>query len=195
MLRRKIFHIALLTFTTLLFTSASIHAQGRIGTIQGTVKDPNGAVVPGAKVSIVNKATTAGARPDSSQAYSRTITADSNGFYRFNDVPPGIYTVSVAATTGFGASNVDDVQVVLGKTTPVNIALAVAGQTNTVEVSASDVARIDPTDNKIQTNITSQVAELLPKGTNFASLLKVAPSTRPEALSGGFQVDGASGSD
>src|SRR5207253_11263419 len=88
----------------------------------------------------------------------------------------------------------DDIQVVLGKTTPVNIALSVAGSTATVNVSASEVT-IDPTDNKIQTNITAQVAELLPKGTNFASLLKVAPSTRPEAINGGYQVDGASGSE
>ncbi|MFL6216890.1 MAG: carboxypeptidase regulatory-like domain-containing protein [Blastocatellia bacterium] len=174
---------------------SALAMQETTGKVEGEVKDPNGAVVPGAKVTIVNKATTAGARPDASQAYSRTITADSNGFYRFNEVPPGIYSVSVASTAGFGASTVDDVQVVLGKTTPVAIALPVAGATNTVEVSASDVARIDPTDNKIQTNITNQIAELLPKGTNFASLLKVAPSTRPEALSGGYQVDGASGSE
>ncbi|HEY0431078.1 MAG TPA: TonB-dependent receptor, partial [Pyrinomonadaceae bacterium] len=174
---------------------SALAMQETTGKVEGEVKDPNGAVVPGAKVTIVNKATTAGSRPDASQAYSRTITADSNGFYRFNEVPPGIYSVSVASTAGFGSSTVDDVQVVLGKTTPVAIALPVAGATNTVEVSASDVARIDPTDNKIQTNITNQIAELLPKGTNFASLLKVAPSTRPEALSGGYQVDGASGSE
>jgi hypothetical protein len=36
---------------------------------------------------------------------------------------------------------------------------------------------------------------LLPKGTNFASLLKISPATRPEPLTGGFQVDGASGSE
>jgi hypothetical protein len=46
-----------------------------------------------------------------------------------------------------------------------------------------------------ETNITSQVANELPKGTNFGSLLKVNPNVRPEALSGGFQVDGASGSE
>ena len=53
---------------------------------------------------------------------------------------------------------------------------------------------IDTTDTKVQTSITQKDAELLPKGTNFASLLKVSPATRPEPLSGGFQIDGASGS-
>ena len=56
-----------------------------------------------------------------------------------------------------------------------------------------DAITIDPTDNKIQSNITAQVAELLPKGTNSTSLLKVSPATRPEPNAGGFQVDGASG--
>lgn len=51
----------------------------------------------------------------------------------------------------------------------------------------------DPTESKLQTNITGQVFESLPKGTNFNSLLKAAPNVKPEALSGGFQVDGASG--
>jgi hypothetical protein len=53
---------------------------------------------------------------------------------------------------------------------------------------------IDTTDNKIDTNITKQVIEDLPSGTSFNSLLKIAPNVKPEALAGGFQVDGASGS-
>lgn len=45
---------------------------------------------------------------------------------------------------------------------------------------------------QVQTNVSSQRIENLPKGTNFTSLLKAAPGTRPE---GGFAVDGASGSE
>lgn len=51
---------------------------------------------------------------------------------------------------------------------------------------------IDPTDSKIQTTINAQQAELMPKGTNFSSLLKVAPTNRPAPQSGQFQVDGSS---
>ncbi len=53
---------------------------------------------------------------------------------------------------------------------------------------------VDPTDSRINTNITSQTVENLPKGTNFASTLKVAPNVKTEALAGGFTVDGTSGS-
>jgi hypothetical protein len=190
--------LILLIATLVLGPSGSVFtalgAQEIAGSIQGEVKDPNGAVVPGAQVNITAKATTTGARPDASKAFNRTVTADGNGFFRVTNVPPGFYTVSVAEGGGFGAATADDVEVVLGKTTAVAIALPVVGQTATINVSAAEAA-IDPTDNKIQTNITSQVAELLPKGGGFSSLLKIAPSTRPEALNGGFQVDGASGSE
>ncbi|HEU0049606.1 MAG TPA: TonB-dependent receptor plug domain-containing protein, partial [Nitrososphaera sp.] len=54
---------------------------------------------------------------------------------------------------------------------------------------------IDPAASKIQTNITSKMIEQLPKGTSFNSLLRLSPATRQESLSGGFQVDGASGSE
>ncbi len=53
----------------------------------------------------------------------------------------------------------------------------------------------DPTDSKINTNVTNQIVENLPKGTNLSTLLKTVPNVRPEALQGGFQVDGAAGSE
>jgi hypothetical protein len=146
-------------------------------------------------VTVNSQTTTAGARPDASAAFNRTVTADDSGFFRLPEVPPGVYNVSIGSTGGFGGATVTDVAVVLGKTTPVNVSLAVAGQSVSVNVSATDTAAIDPTDNKIQTNITAQVAELLPKGQGISSLWKIAPSTRPEGLTGGFQVDGASGAE
>ncbi len=47
----------------------------------------------------------------------------------------------------------------------------------------------------MQSNITAQTIELLPKGVGFTSLLQTVPSVRAEPLSGGFQIDGASGSE
>ncbi|MFN2491747.1 MAG: carboxypeptidase regulatory-like domain-containing protein [Pyrinomonadaceae bacterium] len=163
--------------------------QETTGSIEGTVKDPNGDAVPGAQVTVTSKSAT------STTGFNRTVAVNDQGFFRMSEVPPGIYSVGVAGTSGFGAATVNEVEVVLGKTTPVNVALPVTGQNVTVDVSSADVSPIDPTDNKIQTNITARTMELLPKGTNFASLLKVAPSTRPEPLNGGYQVDGASGSE
>ena len=54
---------------------------------------------------------------------------------------------------------------------------------------------LDSTDSKISTNITQQSIQSLPRGTSFTSLLKVSPGTRPQPLSGQFQIDGTSGSE
>ncbi len=51
------------------------------------------------------------------------------------------------------------------------------------------------TNTTIDSSVTTQTVEQLPKGTTFSSLLKVAPGVRPEPSAGGFQVDGASGSE
>jgi hypothetical protein len=178
----------------LLLLATSAFAQETTGNIEGTVKDPQGNVVTGASVTITSVGRTEGARQDATVAFNRTVTTNEEGFFRVLQVPPGFYRVSVAPISGFGAAEVTGVEVVLGKTTPINVSLGATGVQETVTVSADQVA-IDPTDNKIQTNITAQVAELLPKGTNFTSLLTVAPSVRNEPLSGGFQIDGASGSE
>ncbi|HEX8735043.1 MAG TPA: hypothetical protein VF721_06970 [Pyrinomonadaceae bacterium] len=53
----------------------------------------------------------------------------------------------------------------------------------------------DKDGNKIQTDTNAQKTENIPMGTSFSSLLRLSPTTRPEAKSGGFQVDGASGTE
>ena len=54
---------------------------------------------------------------------------------------------------------------------------------------------VDTTNSAIQTSITAQKIELLPKGVDFTSVLKAVPGTRPESRTGGFSVDGASGAE
>ena len=189
--------IKLLIFATALAVSLAgiSFGQETTGNVEGTVKDPQGAVVPGASVTVMSTGRTEGARADATVGFSRTVVTDGSGFFRVQNVPPGVYSVSTAAISGFGAATNTNVEVVLGKTTPVNIALQAGNVQTTVNVTTANELAIDPTDNKIQTNITSRTAELLPKGVGFSSLLKIAPSTRPEPLNGGFQVDGASGSE
>jgi hypothetical protein len=182
-------------FAIVLCFSASAFAQEITGGIEGTVRDPNGAVVPGVQITVKGVARSAGARSDATAGFTRTITADNSGFYRMQGVPPGNYTVSTDATAGFGEASKTNVEVVLGKNTVVDMNLTVAGTTNVVDVVADGVIAIDPTSNKVQTNITAQTIEMLPKGVNFTSVLASASGVRDEPLSGGFQIDGASGSE
>ena len=162
-------------------------AQETTGSLEISVKDTNGAVVPSATVVITNAAGSA------STAFKRTVATDQNGFQRVLQVPPGLYSITVEAVSGFSEKKIANVPVTLGRATPITIELS--SQVGAVVDIVADGTGIDTTDTKIQTNITAQMAELLPKGTNFSSVLKVSPATRPEPLSGGFQVDGASGSE
>lgn len=184
----KNFRFLSLALSFVLVFAAGAFGQATVGTVEGTITDSNGAVVPGVQVTIETRAGSG-----SSVGYRRTVTTDSSGFFRVQQVPPGGYTVTTAATSGF-ASQTLNVDVSVEKTSPANITLAAAGGTTVVDVNADSLA-IDPTDNKIQTSISQRTAELLPKGTNFTSLLTVAPAVRNEPLSGGFQIDGASGSE
>lgn len=159
--------------------------QETTGSIEGTVQDPQGGVVPGVSVTITGV----------NSSYTRTVTTDSRGFYRVLQVPPGIYVINTTSTSGFSSAKVEGVEVRLGKATALDITVQAGNVAAVVDINASDVVRLDPTDNKIQTNITEQQIEALPKGVNFTSLLKLSPATRPEPFSGGFQVDGASGSE
>ncbi|HEX8369686.1 MAG TPA: TonB-dependent receptor [Pyrinomonadaceae bacterium] len=178
---------SLFSVLSMLFVLGSFaFGQETTGNLEITVKDPSGAVVPNVTLTIASAGNTTGFR--------RTVTTDENGFQRVMNVPPGSYTVVAGATAGFQERTVTDIQVALGQTSPVliEISTTVGG---TVTITETDTPPIDPTSSKIQTTISAQTAELLPKGTNFSSILKVSPATRPEPRSGQFQVDGASGSE
>jgi antitoxin (DNA-binding transcriptional repressor) of toxin-antitoxin stability system len=161
---------------------SALASQEVTGNIEGTLKDPSGAVIPNATVTAANA--------------QRTFTATTNdeGMYRFNNLQPGLYTIT-ATNTGFGSVKRDDVTVELGRTLQVNFEMKPVGAGETVTVTASDEPIVDVTSTKTATNITQQEIDVLPKTRNFSSLINVAPGTREESKAGGFQIDGASGSE
>jgi hypothetical protein len=179
--------IKLLIFAAALAVSLAgvSFGQEMTGSIEGTVKDPQGNVVPGVTVTVEG----------TSLGFNRTTTTDNLGRFSLTQVPPGKYKLTTSPTAGFGESVIQEVQVTLGAATAANFTLQAAGVGASVDIAASDVAGIDLAGNRIQTNITQRTAELLPKGVNFTSLLATAPAVRNEPLSGGFQIDGASGSE
>src|SRR5678816_3719286 len=109
--RMRTFKLVLFSLVLVLGLTGISFGQETTGTIEGTVKDPSSAVVPGVSVTVTGT------------GYSRTVTTDDAGFFRVQQVPPGRYTVTTAAISGFGESTSSNVEVVLGKTTPVMIAL------------------------------------------------------------------------
>ncbi|HRH42405.1 MAG TPA: TonB-dependent receptor, partial [Pyrinomonadaceae bacterium] len=155
--------------------------QERTGSIEGTIKDQTGAVIPNATVVVTGN------------AFNRTVTTGEDGFYRLQQVPPGNYTVVISAGN-FDKVTKNDVLVSLGRAAVVDTELKPSVGA-VVNVSSEGIATIDATTSKIQTNLGTKQLEDLPKGNNFDSSLKAAAPVRSEPTAGGFQIDGASGSE
>lgn len=160
--------------------------QSTSGSIEGVVKDEKGAVIPGASVTVEGL----------DVGFKQTVQTGNDGFYRLKVVPAGNYRVTVAPISGFAESKINSTQVVIEKVTRADVTVGISENVVNVEVAADPLGVVvDTSDSKIQSNITSELIDQLPKGTSFTSVLRASPATRQEAKSGGFQIDGASGSE
>jgi len=176
----------LVSLLSLLFAlSTFVFGQRTTGSIEGTVTDPQGAVVPGAAITLQSVGSTAG--------YKLEATSDTEGKFFFSQIPVGTYSITVSKE-GF-PNKVVGVIVSLDRITTVNIQLEVGQVVEEITVATDSTVTVDPGNTKIDISITKKIIEELPKGTQFSTLLKIAPNVRPEALNAGFQIDGASGAE
>jgi hypothetical protein len=178
---------SLLLLLTLIFGPGSafsaLAAQEVTGNVQGEVKDPTGAVISNATVTAA------------SQQRTFTATTDESGMYRFNNLLPGVYTITATAS-GFSKVSRENITVEIGRTLQVNFDLTATAAGETVTVTSGQDPIVDVSSSKTATNISQEEIELLPKANlNFSSVLEVAPGTRSESKAAGFQIDGASGSE
>ncbi|MGH9823239.1 MAG: carboxypeptidase-like regulatory domain-containing protein, partial [Blastocatellia bacterium] len=107
---------------------ASAQSVGSAGTIERTVTDSSGAVVPGASVTLESQAT----------GYKRSTTADETGAFKFDNIPQNNYELSVGAN-GFGTVT-QGVSIRSAVPISLKIALAPAGTQNSVTVTAADTS-------------------------------------------------------
>ncbi len=181
-------------FLLLLIFSISLskpaQAQLDTGGITGTVTDPAGAVVPGAKVTLTNEAT----------GVSVQTTSTSTGTYSLNEIRPGTYTLQAEAP-GFQRFVDKGIEVHVQQTPTVDVKL-VTGTVNQ-EVTITAAAPLIQTENAaVGQTITSQTVNDLPLQTrDWASLAQLsagvatAPVGNPSSDSGAtssayFSVDG-----
>ncbi|MBP6003364.1 MAG: TonB-dependent receptor [Pyrinomonadaceae bacterium] len=183
-MRKNIKFISLMLALTLSLVTAAF-GQRTTGDLEGTITDPTGAVVPNVSVTVASTG---------DAGFKRTVQANADGFFRVQQIPPGVYIVSTDAISGFGGTK-REVRVNVDATASVNIALAVGTVGADITVTGGDAAPIDVGGSKVSSTISSQKIDLLPKGVDFTSVLKTVPGTRGEGLAGGFSVDGASGSE
>jgi len=106
----------------------TISAQDFRGTISGTVTDPNGAVVPGATVTVKSNETNS----------NNTVTTNADGSYTVPLLQPGGYTVSAAAS-GFKTSTVENVTVRVDDRLTIDVQLQVGAAAEVNIIANSDV--------------------------------------------------------
>jgi hypothetical protein len=158
-------------------------AQETRGSIEGTVKDTSGAVLPGVTVEARSPALVS----------AQTTVTDGEGAYRFPALPPGIYEVT-ANLSGFQPAKTANIELQLGRVLKVDFGLKVGGLTETVQVTGEPPV-IDVKQNAATVSIDKELIDRIPRGRNFTSVITTAPGTNDEAKAGGLQIDGASGAE
>ncbi len=149
------------------------NAQTFRGAINGTVTDPSGGVVPNATVRATENAT----------GIDHNTVTTSEGSFAFQDIPLGLYKVTVTAT-GFPAYTVDKVEVVAGQIYTLQVKLKLQQQATTVEVSAAALV-LDTTTQTQTMTIPDDVVQNIPlNGRDFTQMIGVAPGF------GGYNVGG-----
>ena len=155
-----------LCFLTLLAGMA--FAQAGRGGISGTVVDSSGAVVPGAKVVLVDRAT---------GGTQRTVT-NSAGLYTFISLNPGVYKVT-ASQSGFANIVRDNVTVSVDQVTEVTITLQVGAATETVTVTeGADL--VEPINSTVGSLVSAETIDRVPLLTrNVYDLIQLSAGVTP----------------
>src|SRR5690348_2533878 len=158
----RVFVVAL----CLSFAAGSLLAQSDLGRISGFVKDPSGATVANAKVTI-----------HSSTAVDRQATTNESGYYVITNVAPGLYTVTVEVA-GFQKYESKDNKLDPSADLVIDATLAVGSANQTVEVSASAV-RLQTESATVEKLVTrDQIDALELNGRNPIFMANLVPGTR-----------------
>jgi hypothetical protein len=154
--------LAVVCCSLLLVLSAAAQVQN--GQFSGTVTDPSGAAVAGAKVTVSNAATNVTA----------TQVTNGSGAYTIKELPPGTYSVSVEAS-GFRTFTNKGVTINAGTISRVDAKLQVGQAKEVVEVSG-EASIVNTDDSKLAITVGSTQIENLPlNGRNVYDLMQMAP--------------------
>jgi outer membrane receptor protein involved in Fe transport len=149
---------------------AALAQTSTTGSIAGTVTDPSGAAVPDIMVTATS--------PNLIQP--KSATTDSNGRYSMLGLPPGKYSISVAAEKGFAKFEQNNVEVNLGRTTSGDLQLQVGGVAAEVSVTAG--APVDVAQTTAGNNVSTDQFSNFPTQRTVQGLYNIAPTVARSGL-------------
>lgn len=139
------------------------------GSVLGIVKDPSGAVIPGANLAMLDEATN----------QSLTTVTNALGLYTFVGVQPGTYRITVSAP-GFRQSAVQKLKVEVAKSYNLDIVLEVGELAETVTVTAGSIAELQTVDSTVGAVLSGDSLLRLPTiNRSAAALLTIQPLVTP----------------
>jgi len=172
-MKMRIFTMSLLALCLALFTMGAAMAQSSTtGSIEGTVTDPQGGVIPNATVTVSG----------ANLIRAQTAQTDTSGRYQVLNLPPGRYTVTVAATAGFAETKKDNVEVNLSKTSTADVQVNIAGATGAVTITDTAGAAVDVNANTTGTNVSSEQFSNFPTARTVQGLYTIAPTVARSGL-------------
>jgi len=151
-------------FLALAFAPSIIaQTQSTTGNIQGIVRDPNGAVVPGANVEVTNLATNT----------TRTATTNEDGLFKVLALQPGDYSVRVSKQ-GFATGVLPKTTLTVGQEQSLNIEMKVSNVAEEVTITATPT--VDTVKTEVSTTLNETAVSTTPiLGRKFEDLLTLTP--------------------
>jgi len=175
----------------LLLAGSLAVAQTFRGTILGTVSDPSGALISGAKVTVHNN----------DIGMERTTQTSADGRYSVPELPLGNYKVTVTQS-GFQTFVANDVKVDVAVERRVDAQLKTGQVSETVEVSGETLPQVETTSNTLGATLTAQEVKDIPvNGRDYQKLIYLSPGIAgsPDQITdspgsfGVFSMNGARG--
>jgi hypothetical protein len=172
----RTFRASLVGLAILFTLISSKSALAQFGaSLNGTVQDSTGAVIPGATIKLTNEG----------NQQARTATSSSGGSYTFTELAPGRYSLTVTAAN-FKSTSLTGIQVSGEAPRTTNITLDPGGNETTVQVDASDQVALQTSDASIGSTLTSEAIQRLPAvGGDVYELLRTAPGITGDASRSG----------
>ena len=147
----------------ILSTCIPLFSQTATTSLRGTIKDPSGALVPGARITL----------SDNANGQSYNAVANSAGLYVFAQIPPAKYTITASAA-GFGTQT-KVAELLVNQPATIDFGLTVESNTVTVDVSSA-VQTLNTTDATVGDSVGNETIESLPmEGRDPISLLTLQP--------------------